>query len=65
MAAAIDMVCAKKGATCAEIAKALGWSVLNSSTLKQYCDGAKVKLREDDSEKPSRFFGTARAYARA
>jgi hypothetical protein len=61
MATAIDMVCARKGATCAEIAEALGWSVLNSSTLKRYCAGAKVKLREDDAEKPSRFFGTARA----
>jgi hypothetical protein len=60
MATAIDMVCAKKGATCAEIAKALGWSVLNSSTLKRYAEGAKVKLREDSSEEPSRWFGTAR-----
>jgi hypothetical protein len=65
MATAIDMVCAKRGATCAEIAEALGWEVLNSSTLKRYCSAARVKLREDDGEKPSRFFGTARAYSRA
>jgi hypothetical protein len=61
MAIAVDMVCRAKGATCPEIAKELGWTVLNSSTLKRFCEGAKVKLKEDDSEKPSRWFGTARA----
>jgi hypothetical protein len=57
---AIDMVCAKRGATCPEIAEALGWEALNASTLKRYAAGAKVRLREDDSEEPSRWFGTAR-----
>jgi hypothetical protein len=61
MAAAIDMLCAKRGASCAEIAKALGWSALNAATLKGYAARAKVKVREDGSESPTRFFGTAKA----
>jgi hypothetical protein len=60
MAIAVDMVCRKRGATCPEIAEALGWTALNSSTLRRYCEGAKVKLREDDAETPSRWFGTPR-----
>jgi hypothetical protein len=61
MAIAVDMVSRKRGATCPEIAGALGWTALNSSTLRRYCEGAKVKLREDDSEEPSRWYGTPRA----
>jgi hypothetical protein len=61
MAVAVDMVCRKAGATCPEIAEKLGWTVLNSSTLKRFCVTAKVKLKADENEKPTRFFGTARA----
>jgi hypothetical protein len=61
MATAVDMVLRKQGATCPEIAEALGWAVLNAATLKRFAAASKVKLREDDSEKPSRFFGTPNA----
>lgn len=63
----VDLVCADKGLTLEAGAKALGWQVLNRSTLLAYCKEAGVKVREQEGKDgaPSVFFGTAKAKAAA
>jgi len=59
VAMALDGVCAKSGATCAELAKKMGWTVLNRSTLKRYAAQNGVKLSEKaDKDGTARYFGT-------
>lgn len=60
----VDLVCRASGATLQECAKKIGWSVVNRSTLMNYCKEAGVKVRVDDKVDPVRFFGT-RAKANA
>src|SRR5262245_60975289 len=56
----VDAICAKSGATHAELKKLIGWKSCLPYAMKSVVQ-AKVKLRKEREGREVRFFGTARA----